>query len=128
MRRPSPLLLLPLLLPAGGCIVAVAAGTAYGITKYYKNEVVKTMDAPTDRVWRASLDALEARGYELPPGLSRELTESQDVAIVKGSGYWLRLEERPCQVTEVRIRIGNFQSKDHERKVNLLIESIEKRL
>ena len=128
MRRLTPLLLLPWLLISGGCFVAVAAGAAYGLVKFDKNEAVTILEAPAARVWRASIDALESRGYELRPTVSRDLPESLDKAVVSGEGYWLRIEERPGQRTELRVRIGTFQTKEHKRKSALLIESIEARL
>lgn len=121
---------LPLLLISAlpGCVVAAAAGATYGFIKYEQNEAVRELEAPVGRVWRASIDALVGRGYRLPGGLERDLSERQDVAVIDGAGYWLRVEEQPGGLTRLRVRIGTFPSDEHKRKAGLLIESIESRL
>ncbi len=128
MRPLTCLFALPLLLGLSGCVAAVAAGAVYGIVKYDGNEAMRDFDASVERVWRASLDALEGRGYELPAGVSRELAERQDTAEATGDGYWLRVEEQPEKRTRVRVRIGTFNTDEHKRKAALLIESIADRL
>jgi len=128
MRLRTTLLLLPLVMPLPSCVVAAVAGATYGIVKYRKNEAERDFKAPIDQVWKASIEALEGRGYGLPGALERELAERQDVAVIDGSGYWMRVEAQPGGWTRMELRIGTFQSEEHRRKAGLLLESIDSRL
>jgi Protein of unknown function (DUF3568) len=121
-------LLLPLILPLSGCLVAAAAGAAYGYIKYDKNEAQQDFETSVGRLWRASIDGLEARSYPLPEGLASKLRDDQDTAEIDGDGYWLRVEEYPNGRSRLRVRVGMFESEENRRKAKLLIESIGKRL
>ena len=128
MRRTHLLIALPLLCPLSGCLIAAAAGTAFGIIKYDNNEAIQDFEAPVGRVWKAAIGALEGRGYEVPAGTSPNIAESEDTAVIDGDGYWLKVEEQVGGRTRVRVRVGTFESEEHKRKAGLLLESIEGRL
>lgn len=128
MRRTHLLIALPLLFPLTGCLIAAAAGTAFGIVKYDNNEAIQDFDAPVGRVWKATVQALEGRGYDLPGGVSPNLAESEDTAEIDGEGYWVKVEELVGGKARVRVRIGTFESDENERKAGLLFESIAGRL
>ncbi len=114
--------------PLGGCVVAAVAGATYGVVKYERNEAVKDLQAPINRVWKACKEALAARGYRLPENLPLELTEEQDRVTIEESGYRVHLVEQPGGWTRLRVRIGTFDGSENRRKAGLLLESIESRL
>lgn len=122
------ILVLALLLPVSGCLGAAAAGVAYGYIKYNRNEAQQDFKSPVGAVWRASLEALEGRGYTLPGGVQRRLREDQDVAGVDGDGFWLSVKEYPGSRTRLIVRVGMFESEENQRKAKLLIESVARRL
>lgn len=126
-RNILPLLLL-IIAPLPGCVVAAVAGVAYGVVQYEKNEANVELETPVDRVWRASLEGLEARGYERPYGLDNHLAESEDRAEIDGPGYYIKMEERLGGRTMLWVRVGNFDTKENRRKTGLLLESIQARL
>jgi len=129
MRLVRAILCLSLLLPLSGCLVAAAAaGAAYGYIKYENNEAIRDFEAPLEGVWDAALDALEDRGYVIPGGVGRDLTDVQDDAEVEGDDYWLRVERHPGGISRVRVRIGTFETEENKRRAGLLIEAIEQRL
>lgn len=109
--------LLPLL---SGCIAVAAAGVVgVGVVQYTRNEVLQDYAAELEETHAAALEAL--RRLELAP-------EADTLSATEGSitaGDLLLVTERcPEGVTRVRVRIGTFHTRDHERRAELVLQEI----
>ena len=131
MRARLPILIALLAaLPASGCTaiaVAAAVGTV-GYVQYEKNEVYKDFDEEFNVCWTASIDALEALGYEVPADIDRLHEEPTTEAAIGGKHYRVRIERLVGKRTRVRVRIGTFDSKDNRRRADLVVEELTERL
>ena len=116
--------------PSSGCtaVAVVAAVGTVGYIQYEKNEVYKDFDADLNVVWTASVDALEALGYEVPPEVDRLWDEPATEGVIGGKHYKLHVERLIGQRTRVRVRVGTFDTSDNRRKADLVIEEITDRL
>ena len=128
MKPLLPIIALALVPANSSCVAVVAAGAAYGLVKYDKNEASQEFETSIESAWSASIEALEATGYVVEPTVARSLASEADSAKVDGEGYWLRVEKHIEGLVRVRVRIGTFESTEHKRKSALLLEAIQERL
>lgn len=118
MLRPVAAAALLCLLP--GCVAVAAAGVVgVGVVQYQRNEAVQ--DFPTDlgETWQASLEALRRLGIdarEVELGATEGRIEHEDLTVV--------VERHPEGFTRVRVRVGAFHTRDHERRANLVLREI----
>ena len=95
---------------------------------YDRNEAYQDFETTIETAWTASIEALEAGGYVVEPTVARSLAKKADSARVDDDGYWLRVEKHTAGQVRVRVSVGTFETKDHERRSALLLEAIEERL
>jgi hypothetical protein len=124
--RPLPLVAV-LALPLGGCIVAaVAAGAAvtYGVIKYTENGAQQDFRTDLDRTFAATVAALRHLGYPvaevLVPGATEGRIATGDVTV--------RIARHPERFTRVTVRVGTFETDDHQRRARLILEEVQHRL
>jgi hypothetical protein len=103
-----------------GCVAVAAAGVVgVGVVQYTRNEVLQDSAAELEETHAAALEAL--RRLELEP-------EADTLAATQGSitagDLILAAERHPDGVTRVRIRIGTFHTRDHERRAELVLQEI----
>ena len=130
MHRSAFFLALVATLPLTGCVavaVAAAAGTV-GYIQYEKNETYTDFKQDINVAWTASVDALEALGYEITYSVARTLSEPINESEIEGKGYKLRLERYPGDMTRARVRVGTFDTEDNRRKADLILEEISRQL
>jgi hypothetical protein len=114
------LLVVALVLLLPGCVAVAAAGVVgVGVVQYTRNEVLQDYPAELEETHAAALEAL--RRLELEP-------EADTLAATQGSitagDLILAAERHPEGVTRVRIRIGTFHTRDHERRAELVLQEI----
>lgn len=124
MRRIGTLVILGVL-AAGlpGCVVAavaVGAAGAYGVVQYVDNESTRTFPATLPDTWDATVSAMKGLGYRVPDEASHGLTQG----FIEAGETSVTLEIVPGTRTEVRVRVGTFDSDEHRRQGEELLEAI----
>lgn len=107
-----------------GCVAAAAAGVAgVGFVQYQRNEIERDYATDFEVTWQATLEALGRLGYP-EPSVTREATEGR----LDLEGLALRVDRHPEGFTRVRVRVGTFHTRDHERRAELVLEEIARTL
>lgn len=116
---------LPCVLPS--CIVVAAAavaGATYGVIKYTENGAEADFEADLEATFAATAQAMRALGYPVAadpkPGATEGRIEINDAAVHVG--------RQPGGFTRVTVKIGTFDTEDHERRARLVLEEVKKRL
>jgi len=123
-RIPPPLLALTLLPGLTSCAAVAAAGVVgVGFVQYQRNELQQDFPLELARTWQATLEALHRLGIE-PALATLGPTEGE----IRHEDLALRVERHPEGFTRVRVRVGSFQSADHERRAQLVLAEIENAL
>ena len=117
---------LTLAMGLSSCIAAVAVAGAGGVAYWVhaKNQVTGEFRASFEATWEATLAELEAQGLGSPTGVEKGVTEGT----LSSDGWTVRVERIAGDRTQVRVRIGTFDSNDHERRSQLLLEGIGRHL
>jgi len=116
------LAILPL---ASGCLAAAVAAGAVGYIQYEKNEAYRDFEGvEIDRAWKATVDALEAEGFEAPSEAEHRASEGE----LELDDVWARVERHPGERIRVRVRVGTFDSEENRRKSGLILERVSKAL
>jgi hypothetical protein len=122
-------LVLPLLLaatlPLSGCI-AVAAGAAagYGAHKISSNTAQREYPADVSRTWHATLASMREAGYPVGEGVAH----SPEGGYVAVNDATVRVEYAGPTSTRVRLRLGTFDTANHRRRSDAILDSIGARL
>ena len=121
MHRPALLAILLLALLGSGCAAVAAAGVVgAGVIQYGRNEVTQDFPLELSAAWQATLEGLK-RLEILPEQSELGPTEGriahEDLVIV--------VERHPEGFARVRVRVGTFFSRDHERRARLVLQEIE---
>ncbi len=123
--------LLPLLLVSflgSGCVAVAAAGVGaaatYGIVSFKNNEASREFGQASEKVWKASIQALKAQDYTIQgvpllDGPKGEIDAREAVVTVE------RLSRASTQVS---VRVGTFDSEANRRAAKLVIDEIARRL
>lgn len=126
-RTPIPAVLaIVFLLPLGGCFAAAAAVAAaaatYGVIKYTENEARQDFDAGFDTTYAATVKALRRLGYPVKGGMEPTGTEEK----IEVSNVTVRVERHTEGFTRVRVRVGTFETDEHQRRARLILEEIQR--
>jgi len=125
MRHTLPILVALLSVPLSGCLAVVAAaGAGFGYHQYEENEVVRDFPATLENAWNAALEAVKGAGHSNPATRWLGPTEGE----IEDGDIRVRVEKLPEGVSRVRVRIGTFQTDDHDRRAALLLMDIQSRL
>ena len=91
--------------------------------EYHRNEVSREYRANLDETWQATLAELGEMGYPVQQGTRPGPTEGK----VEIDDVVVRVEKLDDERTQVRVRFGTFDTKDHRRKARLLLQGIARR-
>jgi hypothetical protein len=90
-----------------------------GVVQYQRNEAEQDFPNELDEVWKGTHEALRKLGHE--PAMSElGATEGR----IKLEDTAILVERHAEGFTRVRVRVGTFHSKDHERRALLLLQEI----
>jgi hypothetical protein len=109
-----------------GCAAAVVGGAAgAGAVLYSKGELKSTENAPMDQVLSAAEETMQSMNLNV-------VSKDQDALKAKllakrenGDNIDIKLEQKPNNLTEMKIRVGAFGNEDQAR---LIQEKIRERL
>ncbi|MCC6552064.1 MAG: DUF3568 family protein [Polyangiaceae bacterium] len=122
-------LLLAALAPAAlsGCLGAAAAGAAVGVGTYayVKGDLNATVQAPLDKTWEATNDALADLGLIVKERTIDAFAGRIEASQVEGGDVRIRLEPAGPKATKVNIRVGTFGDEGRSRAI---LEEIQERL
>jgi len=111
----------------GGCLAAavvVAGAATYGAVKYTDNGAYEDFDTDLRTTWNATLVSMQEQGYlvatDAEPTPTGGTIESGDAKV--------DVSLLPGKKTRVTVKIGTFETEDHQRRARLLLERIEKEL
>lgn len=127
MTRPlcAVLTLAALLASASGCVAVAAAGAGAGTYAYITGNLEKTIDAPIDRVYQATIAAVEDMGYTLSDSRADALEARVEAQQADGTDVKINLDARGESATRTSIRVGLIGDKEQSIRI---LERIESRL
>ena len=118
LRTVLPVLVLAPLL--SGCVaVAAASVVGIGIVQYHRNEQEQDFGTDLQDTFQATLEGLRRLGIdpdECELGPSEGRIEHDDMVVL--------VERHPEGFTRVRVRVGTFHSRDHERRAGIVLQEI----
>jgi len=115
-----------LLLQTGCAVLLIGGGAAAGIGGYafVKGELKSTESAPLDRVWTATLAAMEELKFPVTTQDKDALTAHLVARTAQDKKIHIRLKALSDNSTEIRIRVGTFGD---EALSLLILEKIKKK-
>jgi hypothetical protein len=100
--------------------VAAGAAAGYGAHKYVSNEASRDYPADLGRTWQATLGAMREAGYPVaegvPPGPAGGCLEINDAKVT--------VESVGPATSRVRVRLGTFDTANHRRRADAILDSI----
>ena len=100
-----------------GCAAAVVGGAAAGAVIYHKGELKSTEKGSVQEVYRAALGALNSMKLDTvtktQDGLNGKILAKEQ----NGDNVDIKLEQKPNNLTEVKIRVGAFGDESRARVV-----------
>ncbi len=126
--KASSLCFVILLATASSSCIVVAAGVGaaatYGYISHTNNVSSREFDARPDLTWKAVLHGMKAQDYQVEG--SPQLGPVDGVAIAGDTV--VTVERVPGGTSRVKVKVGTFESEQHERLARLLIQEIARRL
>ena len=112
--------------PLTSCIAVAAAGAGAGIgyVFYQRNEVHQDFPVDLETAWEAVLDVAGAN----EEGTNITSWMKDGAAELDGPDLKIRAEVRIDGITRIKIRIGTFETDEHERQAELMLEEIAQKL
>ena len=106
--------------------LAVAAGAAavVGYVQYDKNEAWQEFEADFDDAWQATTATIDELGYDASKSDSSDSTKRT----LEGDDVRVRVVRYSGGKVRVSVRVGTFDTKDHRRRSELILEAISERL
>jgi hypothetical protein len=115
---------LPLL--ALGCAAAVIGGAAgASAVLYSKGELKSTENAPIDKVYDAAIETMNSMHLDVVSKDKDALNAKLLAKKENGDNIDIKLEQKPNNLTEMKIRVGAFGDEDQAR---LIQEKIRERI
>jgi uncharacterized protein DUF3568 len=109
-----------------GCAAAVVGGAAgAGAVLYSKGELKSTENAPLEQVLNAAEEAMNSMNLKV---VSKDHDALKGKLLAKrenGDNIDIKLEQKPNNLTEMKIRVGAFGNEDQAR---LIQEKIRQKL
>ena len=119
-------LIVPALAFLFGCAAAIVGGAAgAGAVLYSKGELKSTENAPLERVLNAAEETMQSMNLNV---VSKDHDALKGKLLAKrenGDNIDIKLEQKPNNLTEMKIRVGAFGNEDQAR---LIQEKIRERL
>ena len=120
------ILIVPGLALLFGCAAAVVGGAAgAGAVLYSKGELKSTENAPLEQVLNAAEEAMNSMNFNV---VSKDHDALKGKLLAKrenGDNIDITLEQKPNNLTEMKIRVGAFGNEDQAR---LIQEKIRQKL
>jgi hypothetical protein len=120
------ILIIPGLALLIGCAAAVIGGAAgAGAVLYSKGELKSTENAPLEQVMNAAEEAMNSMNFNV---ISKDHDALKGKLLAKrenGDNIDIKLEQKPNNLTEMKIRVGAFGNEDQAR---LIQEKIRQKL
>lgn len=112
------ILIVPGLLFLFGCAAAVVGGAAgAGAVLYSKGELKSTENAPLERVLNAAEETMHSMNFNV---VSKDHDALKGKLLAKrenGDNIDIKLELKPNNLTEMKIRVGAFGNEDQARVI-----------
>ena len=125
--------LVAMIFTAQGCalfLIGAGAGAAIGVVSYTGNELCVMHDATLNRTWDAATAAMREMEFIVIPA---ETHKDSLGGIVKGQNaknqrVQIQLLRQTEQVTEIRIRVGEFDTAANKAAAQLLYDKLKAHL
>ena len=124
MRSIATIALLAVGLVSPGCLAVVAAGAAVGYMQFDKNEAWQEFDGELADVFEAAQDVVVNQGYLVKEVPAEDATQR----VLEGEDIKVTVEQFAGDKIKVSVRVGTFDTEDHRRRAELVLEEIEKKL
>jgi hypothetical protein len=109
-----------------GCAAAVVGGAAgAGAVMYSKGELKSAENASLDRVYDAAVDTMKSMNFDVINEDKNQLDAKLVAKADNGDNIDIKLEQKPNDITEMKIRVGSFGNEDQARVIQ---EKIRERL
>ncbi len=103
-----------------GCVaVAAASVVSLGLVQYTRNEAERDFATDLQETWKATLEGLHR--LAIAPEVA-ELGATEGHIEHDGMNVWV--ERHAEGFTRVRVRIGTFHSRDHQRRAEIVLQEI----
>ena len=122
-----------MLLATQGCalfLIGAGAGAAVGVISYTGNELRVMQDATLNRTWTAATAAMREMEFTVIPAETRKdglggILQGQNA---KKQRVQIQLLRQTEQVTEIRIRVGEFDTDTNKAAAQLLYDKLKAHL
>ncbi len=122
-----------MLLATQGCalfLIGAGAGAAIGVVSYIGNELRVTQDATLNRAWDAATAAMRELEFTIIPAETHKdglggILQGQNA---KKQRVQIQLIRQTEQTTEIRIRVGEFDTAANKAAALLLYDKLKARL
>lgn len=119
-----------MIIAAQGCalfLIGAGAGVAVGVVSYSGNELRVTLDAGLNQAWEASKSAMKDMEYTVIPA---ETHKDGSGGILQGRNATdqpvrIQLLRQTDKVTEIRIRIGEFDTAANKAAAQVLYDKLK---
>lgn len=102
---------------------AAAAGVAAGSYFYVKGELERDYEAPIERVWQATLQAVEELNLATDSKEHDAFGGEIKGRLSDGTGFKIELERKGEKLTNVGVRIGAFGDRTKSEAIHAKIHS-----
>jgi len=122
-----------MILATQGCalfLIGAGAGAAIGVVSYIGNELRVTQDATLNRAWDAATAAMRELEFTIIPAETHKdglggILQGQNA---KKQRVQIQLIRQTEQITEIRIRVGEFDTAANKAAALLLYDKLKARL
>ena len=121
------------ILASQGCalfLVGAAAGAGAGTVSYMGNELHATQDVSVDRAWTAANAAMQDLQFAIIKDKTvKDLTSGIVYARnAKDQTVSIRLERQSDRMTEIRVRVGTFDTTANRQMAQLVYDKMKSHL
>ena len=118
------------ILASQGCalfVIGAAAGAGAGTVSYMGNELRVTQDVGVDRAWAAANDAMQDLQFSIIKDKTvKDLTSGTVYARnAKDQTVTIRLERQSDRMTEIRVRVGTFDTTANRQMAQLVYDKMK---
>ena len=121
-----PLLIAVLAVLTTGCAAALIGGAAgAGAVLYSKGDLKSTEKGSVEEVYQASLEAMDKMKLETVAKNADSLNATILAKMENGDNVDIKIEQKPNDLTELKIRVGAFGD---ESKARVILDEIRRQL
>ncbi|MFC1783039.1 DUF3568 domain-containing protein [Planctomycetota bacterium] len=111
------LLLVGMMLSAGGCVAAVLVGGAAGTVAYVKGDFESTEKKSVEQLYNASLRALESLNIPVISKVQDALSAQIEGRNAEDKKVTVKIEAQENDLSKISIRIGTFGDQAQSRMI-----------